>query len=125
MIVLDASAFIDAIDGRRAVIERLVGEDIHAPHLLDVEVANALRRLVAEGRFDEDRADRALDILERGEIHRHDHTPLLRIGWELRHQISAYDAAYVSLAAVMGIPLVTTDRKLADVPGLPCAVEAL
>ena len=125
MIVLDASAFIDAIDGRRAVIERLVGEDIHAPHLLDVEVASALRRFVAEGRFDEDRADRALDILERGDLHRHEHTPLLRISWELRHVISAYDAAYVSLAAVMSVPLVTTDRKLASVPGLPCAVEAL
>ena len=125
MIVLDPSAFIDAIDGRGAVIERLEGEDIHAPHLLDLDVANALRRLVAEGRFSEDRADRAFDILERSDIHRHEHTPLLRIGWELRRQIPAYDAAYVSLAAVMGIPLVTTDHKLAAVPNLPCAVEAL
>ena len=125
MIVLDASAFIDAVDGRRSVIERLVGEDIHAPHLLDVEVASALRRLVVEGRLAEERADRALDILERGDIHRHEHTPLLRHGWKLRHQVSAYDAAYVSLAAVMGIPLVTTDHKLASVRDLPCAVEAL
>ena len=125
MIVLDASAFIDAVDGRQAVIGRLVDEDIHAPHLLDVEVASVLRRLVAQGRFDEGCADRALSILERGDIHRHEHTPLLRIGWELRHRVSAYDAAYVSLAAVMGIPLVTTDRKLAGMPDLPCAVEAL
>ena len=125
MIVLDASAFIDAVDGRREVIERLAGEDIHAPHLLDVEVANALRRLVAKGRFDEGRADRALDTLERADIHRHEHTPLLRRGWELRHQVSAFDAAYVSLATVMGVPLVTTDHKLASAPNLPCTVEAM
>ncbi len=123
MIVLDASAFIDAVDGRREVIERLAGEDVHAPHLLDVDVASALRRLVAAGRFEGDRADRALDTLESGDIHRHEHTPLLPLVWELRHQISAHDAVYVSLAAVMGVPLVTTDRKLAGVPGLPCEVE--
>ena len=125
MIVLDASAFIDAVDGRRNVIERLAGEDIHAPHLLDVEVVSALRRLMAEGRLDEGLADRALEILEKADIHRHQHTPLLRRVWELSHQISAYDAAYVSLAAVMDVPLVTTDRKLAGVSNLPCAVEAM
>jgi predicted nucleic acid-binding protein len=123
MIVVDASALIDGIDGRPGVIERLAAEDIHAPHLIDVEVASALRRLVATDRLDQQRAVDALHVLEQAEIHRHPHQPLLRIIWSLRDRVSAYDAAYVALAAALQAPLVTTDRKLASIAGLPCAVE--
>lgn len=123
MIVIDASAFIDAVDGRRDVIDRIADEDIHAPHLLDVEVVSALRRLVAAGRLDQQRAMDALSILEQGNIHRHPHTPLLRVIWSLRDRVSAHDAAYVTLAAALGVPLVTSDRKLASLAGLPCVVE--
>ena len=123
MIVIDAAAFIDAVDGRRSVLDRLMNEDIHAPHLLDVEVVSGLRRLVATGRFDPELAAEALTILEQADIHRHPHTPLLQVAWSLRGQVSAYDAAYVALAAALDVPLVTTDRKLAGLPGLPCAVE--
>ena len=123
MIVIDASAFIDAVDGRRPVLDRLMDEDIHAPHLLDVEVVSGLRRLVATGRFGPELAAEALTILEQADIHRHPHTPLLKVAWSLRGRVSAYDAAYVALAAALGAPLVTTDRKLAGLPGLPCAVE--
>lgn len=125
MIVLDASAFIDAVDGRHAVIERLAGEDVHAPHLLDVEVMSALRRLVAAGRLDAERAMQALRLLEQGDIHRHPHRSLLDIAWSLRDRVSAYDAAYVALAAVLDAPLVTSDRRLAGVGNLPCEIEVV
>ena len=123
MIVVDASAFIDAVDGRRSVVERLVDEDIHAPHLIDVEVLSALRRLVARDRVSEQRAASALNVLEQADIKRHPHGPLLGVIWSLRDRVSAYDATYVALAAALDVPLVTTDRKLAKVTGLPCMVE--
>jgi predicted nucleic acid-binding protein len=125
VIVLDASSFIDAVDGRPTVLDRLAGEDLHAPHLLDVEVVSALRRLVLGDRFDDDRADRVLTILEQADIKRHPHRPLLRAAWSVRGQVSAYDAMYVALAAALDVPLVTTDRKLASMPNLPCTVEGL
>ena len=124
MIVIDAAACIDAVDGRRSVLDRLMNEDIHAPHLLDVEVVSGLRRLVANERLDPKLAAEALSILEQADIHRHPHTSLLWVAWSLRGRVSAYDAAYVALAAALDAPLVTTDRKLAGLPGLPCAVEA-
>ncbi len=123
MIVIDASAFIDVVDGGGSVVERLVEEDIHAPHLLDVEVLSALRRLVAAGRFSEQRAVDALRVLAHADIRRHPHTPLLRVGWSLKERVSAYDAVYVALAAALDCPLLTSDRKLAAVAGLPCAIE--
>ena len=123
MIVIDASAFLDAVDGRQSVVDRIAGEDLHAPHLLDVEVLSALRRLVAGERFDQQRADDTRRLLESGDIRRHPHTDLLGIIWSLRNRVSAYDAAYVALAAALDAPLVTTDRKLASVAGLPCTVE--
>jgi predicted nucleic acid-binding protein len=125
VIVVDASAFIDAIDGRRSVIARLANENIHAPHLLDVEVTSALGRLVAGGRFDPEKAQAALSILRQGDIRRYPHQPLLGLMWSLRGRVTAYDAAYVALATALEIPLVTTDRKLAKLPDLPCAIEAL
>lgn len=124
MIVIDASAFIDAVDGRSAIIERIRGEDLHAPHLLDVEVLSALRRLVATGRFDETQALRALSVLDQADIRRYPHTQLLGAIWSLRERVSAHDAAYVALASALDAPLVTSDRKLAGVLGLPCIVEA-
>ena len=123
MIVIDAAVFIDAVDGRRSVLDRLMNEEIHAPHLLDVEVVSALRRLVATGRFDRQLATDGLTVLEQADIRRHPHTPLLRVAWSLRDRVTAYDAAYVALAAALDAPLVTTDRKLASLTGLPCAVE--
>jgi len=123
VIVVDASAFLDAVDGQRGVLDRLAGEDLHAPHLLDVEVASALRRLVATGRVDAPRALGALRVLQQADIRRHPHQPLLPIVWSLRDRVSAYDATYVALAVVLEATLVTTDRPLASVAGLPCAVE--
>jgi predicted nucleic acid-binding protein len=122
VIVVDASAIIDAIDGRRSVLDWLTGADVHAPHLLDLEVASALRRLAASGRIDQQRALDSLHLLAQAEIRRHPHLPLLPVIWSLRDRVTSYDAAYVALAAALDATLVTTDTKLAAVPGLPCAV---
>ena len=123
MIVIDASAFLDAVDGRQSVIDRVGGEDLHAPHLLDVEVLSALRRFVANDRLDRQRAAAFRNLLVRADIRRHPHTPLVDLIWSLRHRVTAYDAAYLALATALDAPLVTTDRKLAKLPGLPCTVE--
>ncbi|MCP3997802.1 MAG: type II toxin-antitoxin system VapC family toxin [bacterium] len=123
MIVIDASAFIDAVDGRPEVLARLAGQDIHAPHLLDIEVVSALRRLARGGQFDGDRAERALHVLDQADIKRHPHRPLFPAIWSLRGQFSSYDATYLALAAALDAPLITTDRKLANAPDLPCPVE--
>lgn len=125
MIVLDASALIDAFAGNHDVARRIAGEDVHAPHLLDVEVASALRRLAAHGRVDERDARAILDALTIADIVRHSHVDLLGPIWAMRGSVGSYDAAYVALAAALRAPLVTTDRKLASAPGLPCVVEAI
>ena len=123
MIVIDASAFLDAVDGRRSVIDRIDGEGLHAPHLFDVEVLSGLRRLVATDRLDDERAAGFRRVLAQSDIRRHPHTPLIDVIWSMRHSVSAYDAAYVALASALDAPLVTTDRELANLPGLPCTVE--
>lgn len=125
MIVLDASAYIDGILGNHAVQTRLVDEDVHAPHLLDLELASALRRLVAADEIAASRAVDALATLGAADIHRHPHTPLLGLIWDIRDTVAPYDAAYVALATALRAPLVTTDRKLAAAPGLPCTVELI
>jgi predicted nucleic acid-binding protein len=84
-----------------------------APHLIDAEVGQALRREAASGRLTEDRADTALLDLLRMPLRRIDHLGLLRRAWELRHNLSFYDGLYVALAEVLDAPLVTLDRRLA------------
>lgn len=123
MIVLDASALVDGVAGHAGVRDRIQDEEIHSPHLLDVEVASALRRLVAGGRVQKAAAGAVLQALKTADIVRHPHVPLLGPIWALRDVVSAYDATYVALAAALRAPLVTTDRKLAAVPNLPCSVE--
>ncbi len=123
MIVIDASAFLDAADGKASVLERIAGEDLHAPHLIDIEVLSALRRLVVAERIDQGRAAAIRGILGRADMRRHPHTPLVEIIWSLRNRVSAYDAAYVALAMVLDAPVVTTDRRLAQLSDVPCAVE--
>ena len=123
MIVIDASAFLDAVDGRRTVIDRIAGEDLHAPHLLDVEVLSALRRLVANERVSDERAVGFRSVLVQADIRRHPHTALVDVIWSLRGRVSTSDATYLALATVLEAPLVTSDRKLVGLSGLPCTVE--
>jgi predicted nucleic acid-binding protein len=119
VIVLDASAAIDWLlqtaAGQR--IESRIysrGESIHAPHLLDLEVAQVLRRLVREAAVSAPRAEQAIQDLLDLRVTRYPHVLLLTPIWRLRNNLSAYDAAYVALAEKLGATLVTRDSRLAS-----------
>jgi predicted nucleic acid-binding protein len=128
VIVLDASAAIDWLlqtaAGQR--IEQRIyshNESLHAPHLLDLEVGQVLRRLVREGLVSNDRADQAIEDLLDLRITRYPHFVLLSRIWQLRHNLSAYDAAYVVLAEQLGARLLTRDGRLASASGHTAAIE--
>ena len=129
MIVVDASVVVTALaddgnDGDRAR-ERLRPERLVAPHLIDLEVVSAWRRLAAAGVMDDRRVDLALADLLALRLERVGHGPLLARCWELRTNLTMYDAAYVALAEELRTTLVTADRRLADAPGCRCDVEVL
>jgi predicted nucleic acid-binding protein len=121
MLVVDASAVAELLLRRRPAerIERHIAEhdySLHAPHLVDVEVLSALRRLVASGEASAARADGAVTDLLDLPIARYPHDVLARRTWTLRHNFSAYDATYVALAEAItdeGAPLLTADARLA------------
>ena len=118
MIVADASAVLELLLGTPAgaqVAARLAapGETAHAPHLLDLEIAQVLRRYVRRREVPAGRAREALDDLADLPLVRFPHEPFLPRIWELRDQLTAYDAAYVALAEVLGARLLTRDRALA------------
>ena len=130
MIVLDASAVVELLldtpAGRR-VGGRLddAALAIHAPHLVDVEAASALRRLVRDGIIEADEAEAALDDLRALDLQRHAHEPLLDRMWALRENMSAYDATYVALADALEATLVTCDAKLARAKGVGGRIEVV
>lgn len=121
MIVVDCSAVVDALIGGRQVgelVELLSDEDLHAPELLGYEVVAAARGLVMGGRLAVSRAEDLLaDFAELPIEHWSAEASLRRRAFELRHNLSAYDAAYVSLAEALRCPLVTRDRRLARSSG--------
>ena len=128
MIVLDASAALDFLLQTPAGLRiewRIYSrtESLHAPHLLDLEVTQVLRRLARSGTITNTRAEEALQDWLGLSITRHSHNTLLSRIWEYRHNLSMYDAAYVVLAEVLGASLVTRDRRLASAPGLRIKVE--
>ena len=96
---------------------------MHAPHLIDVEVAQVVRRYAAAGELDAERGREALADLADFPLLRYPHDLLLQRIWELRNNLTAYDAAYVALAEVLGAPLLTRDRRLAAAPGHHAKVE--
>lgn len=130
MIVVDASAITEFLLqtplGTR-VEARLFrdGDEFHAPHLLDVEVAQALRRMVRAGEVLAGRADEALGDLAAIDIRRHAHTDFLLRAWELRDNLTAYDAIYVALAEALDAPLVTCDGPLGATPGHAALIEVI
>lgn len=129
MIVVDASIVAVALaddgpDGDKARA-RLRGEDLTAPELLDLEVASVLRKQHATGALDDRRAALALDDLQAMPIRRAPHRHLLRRCWELRDNLTMYDAVYVALAELLQIVLLTADQLLARAPGPLCDVETL
>jgi predicted nucleic acid-binding protein len=128
--VVDASAVISALDGTDAVgtaiRKRITESTCHAPHLLDAEVGNVLRRSERTGQMRDDHARTALAALPTLIEHRYQHTGRLStLAWELRHTVTFYDGLYVALAAMLDVPLLTADVKLSKAPGLTCAVEVV
>jgi predicted nucleic acid-binding protein len=128
MIVLDASAAVDWLLQTSAGqhIEKRIyshNETLHAPHLLDLEVTQVLRRLALQGVISRHRADEAFRDLLDLRIARYPHRVLLPRIWQLRHNFSAYDAAYIVLAEKLGAALVTRDRRLASASGHAAAIE--
>jgi predicted nucleic acid-binding protein len=128
MIVLDASAAIDWLLQTavgREIEERIYsrGESLHAPHLLDLEVAQVLRRLVREGSVSAPRADQAIQDLLDLRVTRYPHFVFLPRIWRLRDNFSAYDAAYVALAEKLGATLVTRDARLASASARLVSIE--
>ncbi len=114
----------DDIDGKR-VRNRLRGEQIIAPELLDLEVVSVLRKAVFDGKLDRLRADLALIDLADLSLGTVSHRLLLPRIWELHQYVTPYNAAYVALSEAINVPLVTAERHLAQSPGLRCVVECL
>lgn len=129
MIVVDASVIAVAVaddgphgDTARA---RLRGEELAAPELLDLEVASVFRRQNAIRAIDDRRADLALRDLKAMPIQRAPHRALLIRCWELRDNVTVYDAAYIALAELLQSTLLTADRRLASAPGPRCEIETV
>ena len=130
MIVVDASAILEVLlrtPSAARIEDRLFQpfETLHAPHLLDLEVAQVIRRYAAAGELTAERGRQALGDLVDVPINRYSHDILLPRIWELRHNVTAYDAAYLALAEVLEAPLVTCDARLAKSPGHRATVEVV
>jgi predicted nucleic acid-binding protein len=130
MIVVDASVLANAIgddeiDGRVAREVLRAAKDLAAPDLVDVETVSALRKRWLAGTLTEERFDAAVGDLEDLDLDRYPGLPLLRRVFELRANLTAYDAAYVALAEALGCELITADGRLAGAPGLGCPIKVL
>jgi predicted nucleic acid-binding protein len=128
LIVVDASALIEVLlrtPAARAVENRLFaqGQTLHAPHLLDVEVTQVIRRYAAKGEIDGERGREALTDLSDLPLQRYPHSFLLPRVWDLRNNLIAYDAVYVALAEVLDATLLTRDQRLAAAAGHHARVE--
>jgi predicted nucleic acid-binding protein len=128
VIVLDASAALDWLlqtSAGRKIEGRIYSrnESLHAPHLLDLEVGQVLRRLVRELVVSAHRADLVIQDLMDLRLTRYPHSVLLPRIWQLRHNLSAYDAAYIALAENLGATLITRDARLASASGHAARVE--
>ncbi len=130
MIVLDASALVDLLLNtepgvRLARRVRSSRVTLHAPHLIDLEIAQTLRRYVRQGDIEEERAQIALQHLAVLDLNRYAHSDFLPRIWALKENVTAYDAAYAALAEALGAILVTGDHHLAKAPGIRAEIEVL
>jgi len=130
VIVVDASAAVELVLNSRigrVVATRIapVHNSLHAPHLIDLEVAQVLRRFVTAAMISPNRGELALEAFRELDVERHAHEPFLARIWKLRSNLTAYDASYVALAEVLGATLLTCDRKLAVAPGHSARVELI
>jgi predicted nucleic acid-binding protein len=126
VIVVDASVVVAGLlvsgPAGDAARDALRSQEAHAPHLLDVEATSAIRRWVRSGCLTVDEGRASLRDLRDLAIARHAHEPLLDRTLDLRDAASTYDAVYVALAELLGVPLLTADARLARAPGIRCAV---
>jgi predicted nucleic acid-binding protein len=125
LIVVDASAALSGLLNDGPARRALAVEQLHAPHLIDSEVANGLRCSVVAQRLDASAGWTALDVLRRLGMTRYPVFPLLERVWELRDNVSAYDACYVALAEFLGCSLLTANARLGLAPGIRCPVTVL
>jgi predicted nucleic acid-binding protein len=129
LIVVDASAVIDLLlpaSDTEALAQRLMTDPSwHAPHLLDLEVAQVMRRWVLGNRIEEQAGRGALERLADLPITRYPHDVFLPRIWQLRHHVTAYDAAYIALAEGLDAPLVTRDNRLSAAASYGVRVEVL
>lgn len=125
MIVLDTSAMIEFLlvrdDVGLRVREAVSDTAVAAPYAIDLECASVLRGLTLGGKVAED----AIELLDRLNLRRFDHAPLMRRVWQLRHNMWPYDAVFAALAEYLDVPLVTLDKKFAGVPGIRCEIRNL
>jgi predicted nucleic acid-binding protein len=127
-VVVDASTVIELLSGATSAVaidERLRNEktDIHAPHLIDLEVAHAFRHAFLGGRITDEDGQRMFAEFDTLAIVRHSHLQLLGRIWALRQNLSAYDAAYVALAERLDVPLLTLDARLSRSSGHTARIE--
>ena len=128
MIVVDASALLELLLGTQAaalVEERIrkEKETLHAPHLLDLEITQVLRRYARTREVSSERCRTAMQDLVKFPLIRHPHGILLDRIWELRNSLTAYDAAYVAVAEALDAALLTRDKRLASAPGHRARIE--
>lgn len=123
MVVVDASAIVDALLGVKQVAVRLLGADLHAPVSVDAEVLHALRRKLIAELVTEDDAAAAVFVFQTLEITRHPVAHLVNRMWAIRKNISAYDAGYVALAESLNVPLLTRDGRLSRSSGHTARIE--
>lgn len=122
MLVVDTSAVLAALAERmpdEALVQRLAEDgDLHAPHLIDIEILQALRGLVRGGKLGADRAEDVRADVAALAITRYGHEPLADRIWALRENLTAYDAVFIALSEALEAPLVTCDARLAAAPGI-------
>jgi len=124
--VVDASAVFEILTvPSPRVLAKIEGRALQAPHLLDVEVLHALRRHERLGNIDSRRAQESLDVFLSMPVARFEHAPLLRRAWQLRANLTGYDAIYVALAESLDAPLLTCDARLRAAPGHRAIIELL